>query len=1656
MRWRRGQQYRHVRTVVLSSKVRLCRLWLNVVRSSGPSRRPGFLANGRLSAFLYISTRDHAFGSFSSSFDRFFAAETVGLPSAYRRTRTGIAAWPARAQLPALRALYARAMENYQSFDDLGDGSVKEEDAKKKPGSASDDAPIKLSFDHFSLEDIISNGVPLMACSEDEFIDDLDQFKAMGFESREEYIKEKRYKMEERLGLSIHGHRSFLGVTDEDLDSGYSRGGPPSKRQKTTKMEAQVSLKDLYDSPPSVFDTKWPLQWFYLRTRSALASQVWGYRHGAICAIRALLKQAQVVFSYVSEEEKQSWLVDIALRLVVLLYLDRFGDFVSDSVVAPIRETASQGLGIACKLLPGEAVQQIVELLSSLVKSGVSGKATLEEESDIWPIRHGGLLGLRWVFAIDSKLLEFNFCYMYQLFTAALDDFSDDCRQVTAMILTECVEFICREHMQKAIELGRIAWRNILKGDDLTVSTASAVTFLSALMNHGKEELVYGSVGNDAGVVLAALLPLIFHSLSTVREATLESVNAMLAYDNFRNIDIVLQDTLNRTFFTVISESPKSKLSKSAVQIWARAVSAGSPDLLEEIVAATIDLWVALATTRDGRPIESKLISILKEHSLTDEIIYLGGEDDVNISAETRYTLCHMVSEIFLKMNGVLDDRLMLLITQSENGYTRLFAVEILFLMVRKGRRIDNFLPIIFELLSSAPVFQGMGFEDIDDHSLPIYKELKGPLTGLQISARKLGLSIGRDLHGDLISPYDAKTMGSEILNPSDDQKIWIDEITCSVQQVETVKQNLHAALNAFSGSTLLLNEYIPGMKLNPIVKPLLESVRNCSNKFTRDILATAFCSLLVLSYYTNLRDSVKYSKKEKKKAFSAKDGRERTALTYRRLSASHILTSFVQHYRHELPQQLPLLWEQLSQLPFPVNNDQLPPSFIDQLYLIVNIELLPHMMNMLQASLSLGSYKNFVLRYLVAHFIGKCCAVSPVPIIDAIFDTITEMLKSSNEFSQKGAIEILAQIVASLENKILPFTTIFMVPVLKVMSSQDFYVRQVASSIFAKLLKAMPLDSDSEIVYEGFTHFLRSKREESLSFLSQLFDQSKAVDYKIPIPFAAKLRPYQQDGVNWLMFLNKFGLNGILSDEMGLGKTLQTILTVASDHYRCTQNGEKNVKSIIISPPSVTGHWYDEVKKFVPESLSMIHYYGNGAERKKLRELFMSAENQFNAVIASYEVVRNDIDFFNKYTWNYCVLDEGHVIRNTKTKVSQSIRSIRARHRLMLTGTPIQNSVIELWSLFDFLMPGFLGTDKEFNTVYGRPILNSRDPRCKNPEAGLLALQNLHRQCLPFMLRRVKSDVLKDLPPKIIQDFYCELSPLQKRLYEEFTRSKLKKRNATLAIQYLQKLCNHPTLVLTSAHPDYQSIMTDLDRNGSSIRDIEHAPKIKALKQLLTECGIGQRNGSVVSEHRALIFCQHKSMLDIIERDLFKSNQLPSVSFSRLDGSVPAGARHGIVSRFNRDPTIDVLLLTTKVGGLGLNLTGADVVIFVEHDWNPQMDLQAMDRAHRIGQKKTVNVYRLITRNTVEEKIMGLQKFKLSIANSLVSGDNASMSTMDTHQLLDMFNFDKSAGEEKQKQKDGKSKSAQSLVDELGELWDSEAYDSEYEINKFLQKLNQ
>ncbi|KAK7039041.1 btaf1 RNA polymerase II, B-TFIID transcription factor-associated, 170kDa [Halocaridina rubra] len=226
----------------------------------------------------------------------------------------------------------------------------------------------------------------------------------------------------------------------------------------------------------------------------------------------------------------------------------------------------------------------------------------------------------------------------------------------------------------------------------------------------------------------------------------------------------------------------------------------------------------------------------------------------------------------------------------------------------------------------------------------------------------------------------------------------------------------------------------------------------------------------------------------------------------------------------------------------------------------------------------------------------------------------------------------------------------------------------------------------------------------------------------------------------------------------MGLGKTLQSICILASDHYTKEKRqtlsaapGGIHWQSLVVCPPTLTGHWVYEVNKFVPEkSLNPLHYTGPPMERYKLRQLV----HEHNLIIASYDIVRNDIQFFSSIKWNYVILDEGHIIKNGKTKSSRAIKQLEAQHRLILSGTPIQNNVLELWSLFDFLMPGFLGTERQFMARYSKPILQSRDAKSssREQEAGVLAMEALHRQVLPFLLRRVKEDVLKDLPPKITQ----------------------------------------------------------------------------------------------------------------------------------------------------------------------------------------------------------------------------------------------------------------------------------------------------------------
>ncbi|XP_037082092.1 TATA-binding protein-associated factor 172-like [Pollicipes pollicipes] len=690
-----------------------------------------------------------------------------------------------------------------------------------------------------------------------------------------------------------------------------------------------------------------------------------------------------------------------------------------------------------------------------------------------------------------------------------------------------------------------------------------------------------------------------------------------------------------------------------------------------------------------------------------------------------------------------------------------------------------------------------------------------------------------------------------------------------------------------------------------------------------------------------------------------------------------------------------------------------------------------------------------------------------------------------SSVATRQGAIEAVSCLVDSLWMDALPYIVLLVVPVLGRMSDRDTAVRLLASRSFAAIIQLMPLEPGCGGAEAVPPHLAELKRAER-RFLDQLMDPACIDQVAVPASVRAQLRPYQRRGVSWLAFLNTYQLHGVLCDDMGLGKSLQSLCMLAVDQAARREQLRRGgggaegalLPSLIVCPPTLTGHWMYEVEKFVdPSELSPLHYFGLPNERVRLQARLP----QHNLVIVSYDIVRNDLDFFSGVKWNYCILDEGHIIKNGKTKVARAIKQLDAMHRLILTGTPLQNSVLELWSLFDFLMPGFLGTEKQFTSRYSRPILLSRDAKAnsREQEAGALAMEALHRQVLPFLLRRLKEDVLDDLPPKITQDYYCELSDVQKRLYEAFTRSQAQlslveglesaetgrseraPAHVFQALQYLRKVCNHPKLVLSEQHPSHTDVKEWLRAHDSTLDHIQHSAKLVALRQLLLDLGIGEEAGAaplavdVVHPHRALIFCQLKSMLDIVERDLLQRH-LPGVTYLRLDGAVPAGERQGLVHRFNTDPSIDCLLLTTQVGGLGLNLVGADTVIFVEHDWNPMKDLQAMDRAHRIGQRRVVNVYRLITRGTLEQKIMGLQKFKLMTANTVITSENSSLLTMGTDQLFDLFTLEahRKEGGAADGSRAPEARGIKAMLESLPELWEGEQYEQEYDLTSFMKTL--
>ncbi len=472
-----------------------------------------------------------------------------------------------------------------------------------------------------------------------------------------------------------------------------------------------------------------------------------------------------------------------------------------------------------------------------------------------------------------------------------------------------------------------------------------------------------------------------------------------------------------------------------------------------------------------------------------------------------------------------------------------------------------------------------------------------------------------------------------------------------------------------------------------------------------------------------------------------------------------------------------------------------------------------------------------------------------------------------------------------------------------------------------------------------------------------------------LPKGINAEFREYQTRGFGWLWFMYQYGLNGILADDMGLGKTLQALALIQK-----AKEKNKKAPNLVICPTSVVFNWENEIEKFAP-GLSCLKL--SGTERK---ELFKEIP-KYDVVITSYALVRRDIAKLKKHEFRYVILDESQNIKNAESMTAQSVKQLNCKHKLALSGTPIENRLEELWSIFDFLMPGFLFDKNEFNYRYVTPIMEREDKTVE---------KRLKSQIYPFILRRMKRDVAKDLPDKIENVAYCELTPEQKDFYMEVmdsTREELfksieekgieKSRMSIFsALLRLRQICCHPRLY-----------------DKENIKGIKESGKFEQLKVMLEEI--------IAEKHRVLLFSQFVDMLDIVKEWLTKAG----IKHEYLTGSTKD--RQEVVERFNCDPTIPIFLISLKAGGTGLNLTGADYVIHYDPWWNPAVEDQATDRAYRIGQTKKVFVYRMITKGTVEEKIQKLKSRKRDLVDSVISVDRNIGKSLTYEDLKDIFSLD-------------------------------------------------
>jgi non-specific serine/threonine protein kinase len=488
------------------------------------------------------------------------------------------------------------------------------------------------------------------------------------------------------------------------------------------------------------------------------------------------------------------------------------------------------------------------------------------------------------------------------------------------------------------------------------------------------------------------------------------------------------------------------------------------------------------------------------------------------------------------------------------------------------------------------------------------------------------------------------------------------------------------------------------------------------------------------------------------------------------------------------------------------------------------------------------------------------------------------------------------------------------------------------------------------------------NRDETELSFaLDEKFERLKEFknipEIAAPAEVAAILRPYQLSGFQWLSYLNDVGWGGILADDMGLGKTVQALTML--DYYKTSTGG---LKAIVVCPTTLIYNWQNEVKKFTPSLTYHIHH--GSARSRSAEEL-----EKHNIIITTYGTLRSDIHLLLKIFFDYVILDESQAIKNPSSKVTKAASLLTAKNRVCMSGTPLQNNTFDIFAQMNFLNPGLLGSMEFFRNEFATPIDKFGEQEQKD---------HLRKLLFPFILRRTKEQVAKDLPEKTETILFCEMEKEQRKIYDAYRNSYRDKIMGTIDDQGIDRsqLTILQGLMKLRQICDSPAILNEEEKFPN------HSIKLDELAREISEN---------IGDHKALVFSQFLGMLALIKAKL-KEQEIP---FEYFDGSTSATDREKAIQNFQNNDEGRVFLISLKAGGVGLNLTAADYVYIVDPWWNPAVEQQAIDRTHRIGQTKNIFAYRMICIDTIEDKILQLQERKKILARELITDDNGFVKTL-------------------------------------------------------------